>query len=231
MNEKKLKVLNDEVNEIIESRFNSINEYYTSIRDAYQNPYSITELDPLRHETCLCIFFGLCQAAMTLTNHFLESLLKYALVVKDGKSVHQSAEQIKGRSITALSEKYARGYEKYGSLNLYNTINHAWKEKLITQEQKDELHVFREIFRNAYSHADKEKTFGKSTMPVSGMRLEGDKIVPDESSNPEIANFPIGQSIIQAQLSQEHCVSYFLYIDALARAIKVKLYGNKEDRG
>ncbi len=224
MNDERRKKFTDEVNEIIKSRFDFINRHYPDIRDAYQNHYDWPELDPLRHEICICITFGLCQAAITLTNHLLESLLKYALIIKCGDKVKQSKEDIKNRVITALIDKYKNCIEKYNDQSLNTTINFARKEGLISKEQKKRLHNYREIFRNAYSHADKIKTFGKSTIPVTGIKLEDNKLVKDEVSEPEIAFFLIGQGIVQFEKAQKTATPYFLYIDGLVREIRGKLF-------
>ncbi len=224
MDEKEKKKLTDEINEIINSRSDSINKFYLSVRDIYKDHYSWPEMDPLRHEICLCIMFGLCQSAITLTNHLLESLLKNALIIEHGKNVEQTEEEIKGRSISALIDKYSEGIKIYGDRNLNFSIDQAKELDLISQEQKDQLQLFREIFRNAFGHADKDKTFGKSTMPVTGMKLENDKIVPDESGEPDVAKLLIGQGIVQHMIAQEHAVPYFLYIDQLVRQIMSKLF-------
>ena len=224
MDDKEKQAISDEVNEIIKSRFQSINKFYLSIREIYKDHYNWPEMDPLRHEICLCIMFGLCQSAITLTNHLLESLLKNALIIDHGKKVEQTEEEIKGRAISAMIDKYSDGIKKYGDKNLDYTINQSRKLGLISKEQKKELHIFREIFRNAFGHADKNKTFGKSTMPVTGMKLENDKIIPDESGEPEVAKLLIGQVIVQHRIAQEHAVPYFQYIDNLVRQMKSKLF-------
>ena len=224
MDDSQKKQLRDEVHEIIRSRSQFIERFYLQIREAYKNHYDWPELDPLRHEICISIIFGLCQAGITLTNHLLESLLKYALIIKCGDRVKQSKEDVQGRIITSLTAKYEDCIKQYNSANLNSTINKARKEGLITKEQKIQLHFYREIFRNAYSHSDKLKTFGKSTMPVTGVRLNNDKFIIDEVSEPEIAMFLIGQGIVQFEMAQKTVVPYFLYIDKLVREIKSKLF-------
>ncbi len=222
-------VIVDEINVIIESREEFLRKHYPTVRGPYHNGYDWPEFDPLRDEICLCIMFGLCQSAITLTNHMLESLLKNALIIKKGKETQQTEEEIKGRGITSFEEKYAEAIQLFGDRNLYYSINDAHQEELISDEQRDQLHEFREIFRNAYGHADKKKTFGKSTMPITSMRLEDDKIVPDESKNVEVASLLIGQGIVQAQMAQDFAPQYFLYIDNLVREIYIKLFGEPED--
>ena len=223
-------IRNDEVNEIIQLRAEYIQRHYPSIRDSYRNSYDWPQFDPLRHEICLSIMFGMCQAAITLTNHLLESLLKYALIIKKGNEFQQTEDAIKGRGITSFEEKYADGIRLYGGVNLYDSINHVRQEHLISDEQHQQLHEYRDIFRNAYGHADKKKTFGKSTMPVTGMRLEDDKVVKDESKNAEIASLLIGQGLAQAQIAHDIAPPYFLYIDSLVREIYTKLFGPHPDQ-
>lgn len=228
MNEDRNKVLSDEVNEIINSRGQFIKRHYLSVRDAYKNHYDWPELDPLRHEISICITFGLCQAAITLTNHLLESLLKYSLIINHGKSVKKSEEEIEGRVISSFVEQYDEAIKLYNNKNLDKTINRCCTLGLIPKEQKKQLHVFRERFRNAYSHSDKSKTFGKSTVPVNGVKLSEDKFVQDESGSPEIAKFLIGQGIIQFEFAQKEAASYFRYIDNLVREIWIKLFTKNE---
>ena len=222
-------ISNDEVNEIIQLRAEYIQRHYPSIRDSYRNSYGWPQFDPLRHEICLSIMFGMCQAAITLTNHLLESLLKYALIIKKGNEFQQTEDEIKGRGIASLEEKYAEGIRLYGGVNLHDSINHAHQEHLISEEQRQQLHQFREIFRNAYGHADKKKIFGTSTMPVTAMRLEDDKLVQDESKDAEIASLLIGQGLAQAQIAQYNAPPYFLYLDSLVREINAKLFGPHPD--
>jgi len=230
MSDQRNNKFNNEVNEIIKSRFEFIDRHYLSIRDAYHKDYDWPELDPLRHEICICIMFGLCQAAITLTNHLLESLLKFALIILHGKNKKQKEEEIKGRVISSFIEKYEEGIRLYGDANLDKTINRACTVGLITKEQKNHLHHFRERFRNAYSHSDKKKIFGKSTVPVAGVRLENEKFVSDENSEPEISKLLVGQGLIQAMMAQNDAPEYFLYIDRLAREIREKLFGPIEDK-
>ena len=227
MNEEEKKKLTEEVNEIIQSRFEFIHRHYLLIRDAYKNDYYWPELDPLRDEICLSIMFGLCQAAITLTNHFLESLLKFALIILHGKD--KKEEDIKGRIITSFMKKYEEGIGLYGNANLNKTIDCACSVGLITKEQKKQLHQFRERFRNAYSHSDKTKTFGRSTMPVTGLKFENTEFKLDEKGEPEIAKFLIGQGLVQAMRAQNDAPRYFLYIDSLARDIRKKLFGSIDD--
>jgi len=131
--------------------------------------------------------------------------------------------------ISSFVEQYQEGRRLYGGANLDKTINCACSAGLITRTHKKNLHRFRDRFRNAYSHSDKTKTFGKSTIPVSGVRLENEKFVSDERGEPEIAAFLVAQGLAQAMMAQNDAPGYFLYIDKLARDIREKLFGPIDD--
>lgn len=220
----KSKKYTDEIQQIINSRHSFIEKHYLQIRGSYQKQYKWQELDPIRHEICLCIMFGLCQSATTLTNHLLESLLKNALIINHAKNVKQSKEQIEGRVISSLEEKYREAINLFDDKDLNYNINRSCTLGLITKKQKEDLHDFRNRFRNAYRHASKNKIFGNSTIPVSGISMSDGKIKSDESKTVNVSGFLIGQGIIQWDMSQELAPQYFLYIDNLVYQIKKKIF-------
>ena len=229
MNEETLKKWTDEANQILKERIGFMEKYYRAVRDAFQNHYDWPDLDTLRHEISLCIMLGLFQAAITLTNHFLESLLKYALIAKESENNLPEEADVKGRLIDSLVEQYAEPIKKYDPAKLGNNINRACTLGLITKEQKKQLGEFRKYFRNAYSHADKGETFGDQTVPWQGVRLEDDGLHLDQKGEPLAATFPIGQSLIQAMQAETDAPDYFLYMDKLARQIREKLFGPIEN--
>lgn len=62
-------------------------------------------------------------------------------------------------------------------------------------------------------------------MSVTAVKLENGKFIMDEKAEPEIANFIIGQGIVQAIKAQSDAPQYFAYIDSLVREIREKLFG------
>lgn len=223
MNEEEKQKINDEINEVLESRIEFINSHYLSVRSPLQNFYEWPELDPLRHEICICIMLGLCQAAITLTNHLLESLLKNALIIHKGNEMKQADPKLISKPVAYIIDKYSDGFEKYNDANLYTTINRACTVGLISKNEKKQLHEYRVRFRNAFSHSDKDKTFGSTTIPVMGIRLEEGRIVQDEKGTPELAKFLPGQGYAQTLKAQGDAPEYFLHIDKLVRSIWGKL--------
>jgi hypothetical protein len=219
--------LTKEANKIIEERADFMYEGYLKVRKSYKKKYRLIELDSLRHEICICICFGLYQAAITLTNHLLESLLKSALIFYHGRSNFQTKDTHDGKIVSSLVNQYREAIEKYGDANLINNINSASKLGLISKEDKKELHKIRVQIRNAYGHADKVKMFGEMTIPVSGIKIENNTIKTDEECNPLVAKFPIGQGIIQSLQAKNLAPNYFLYIDSLVRKLNKSLFKSR----
>lgn len=210
MDEESRKKWPKEADKILKERIEYMQRYYPAVRDAYQNHYGWPNIDTLRHEISLCIMLGLFQASIMLTNHFMESLLKNALIAKESEGKTPDDADVKGQIIDSLVDHFAEAIEKYDNADLGDNIIRACTLGLITKKQKNDLHAFREQFRNAYSHSDKRKTFGDLTVPMQGVRLEDDKLQLDQKSEPLVAALPIGQSIIQAMQAEDHAPDFFL---------------------
>jgi len=216
----------DEVNEILRSTHEHLQKHYPPFREIYRNGYNWPEIDPLRWEICRCLFFGLFQAAMTLTNHFLENLLKTALITKTGIEKSESEpDQPRLNVIEHFKQNYGPGYAEYDRLYLGDIINRAFEAELITEEQKDQLLILKDIFRNAWSHSNRKKMFGESFIPMSALHWGDEGIQVEAKENVEIADFIIGQGLFQVQFAEYHAPKYFKYVDGIARQICVKLFG------
>jgi len=224
MDEGTKKAVIDELNAIIRQRQTTIGKNYLRVRDCYLTEYGLPELDPLRYEITLCLTFGLYQAAITLTNHLLESLLKYALIYHHTLQMQQERQRIDGHAIEALIEWLSEGKSVYANKNLNYTINRACTLGLITQEQKNKLQEIRQAFRNAYGHADKAKTFGQATTPVEAVHFTGDRVVSEGKKQVSLADLLIFQGVFQVIYAEKDAVPYYLYIDSLARHIMAKVF-------
>ena len=216
---------NLEISEIINSRKSFIHENYLLIRERYYNTYQWPEIDPVRHEICLCLFFGLPQAAITLTNHLLESTLKNSLIIYHSKKNTEPPR--KGKGLTDLINKFSEGISFYDRSELSTNINKACSAGLITKEQKKLLHIYREKYRNAYSHSEKAKIFGERKIPVQSVKLENSKFIIDEVGTPEIAKMIVGQGLVQVMIAQKEAPVYFLDIDTIVREVRDKLFNYK----
>ena len=104
------KIYTDFINGLIAS----IKNNYDSVADAFENHYDWPEIDPVRSEICECIICGFYQAAITLTNHLLESVLKKALIIDT--SLKNKTEQ------NDIANVFDDASAHFAKENLYNNF-------------------------------------------------------------------------------------------------------------
>jgi hypothetical protein len=196
-----------------------------------EDKYLWPELDPLRHEISLCLIFGLHQAAITLTNHMLESLLKNALIVHDTKLEHGGQGKRKSNAVESFVARFRPARKRFATNDLGDNINRACTAGLIDKEQKKELRKIREGLRNAYSHSDKDKTFGDQKISTQAMHVEDGKFVVERPESTRLAELIIAHGLAQAMQAEQEAIPYFLYMDGLARQIREKLFGPIKHNG
>ena len=80
----------------------------------------------------------------------LESFLKFSLSYKD--TFDKDRDSPRGRNLTELLALLQPAFEHYDYKDLSYTINRSYKLGLITKKQEKQLHNFRQLLRNAYSH-------------------------------------------------------------------------------
>lgn len=213
-----------EVTDILKERLDFISRNYPQVRAAHQESYYWPQLDSLRHEVTLCLIFGLHQAATTLTNHMLESLLKIALTIHYANK-NSSQAQTTQKTVESFISFFRSARKEFGGNELGDSINRACTAGLITKEQKTELHKYREIFRNAYSHSDKDKTFGDEHISAQAIHLESGNFAVEQPESARLADLIIHHGLGQAMQAEQDAIPYFLYIDKVTREIRERLFG------
>jgi hypothetical protein len=188
---------------------------YQKVRDNYKFKLYNPVYDSLRNEICKCITIGTYQAAMTLTNHLLEKFLKMSLIL-----THSNVKTLNG--IKETVDQFKDANELYLDKNLELTINLACSKGIITKEEKATLKLYKDVFRNGYSHADPNKIFGERTMHLAYGSLTGDK--PPEVTTIKIADLPFLQGDAQQQSAQVNVIPYFIFIDGLIQREEIKRY-------
>lgn len=210
---------------LIEELNTNIPNNYGIVAEAFENEYGWPEVDSVRNEVCKCLICGLYQAAITLTNHLLESVLKKALIIDE--SAKNKTEQCD------ITNVFDDATKKYANKNLDFTINQACRKGLITKDEKELLHKFREQYRNAFSHADSQKTFAGNSTPVTILTTKVldnpevffKKIFADKPNTTLSAeNNVIIQGLIQSIKAEQEAASYFLTIDGVIRDLCSKLF-------
>jgi hypothetical protein len=224
MDQKERQTVIAELKAILEERQRLMLQNYLLVRESYRTEYNFPELDPVRHEVALCLVFGLPQAAITLTNHLLESLLKFALIYDHAIKHQPNTQPPPKASIRALRDWLRPAKELYMDKDLSFTIDRACSLGLITKEQKKRLHEFRQNFRNAFSHADKAKTFGNVVTQVNAAHLEAGRIATEQPEEVPIADLLVAQGLFQVTYARNNAAPYFQYVDHLAREIRAKVF-------
>ena len=203
----------------------NIRNNYDTVADVFENEYGWPEVDSVRSEICKCLICGLYQAAITLANHLLESVLKKALIIDE--SAKNKTEQ------SDITNVFDDATEKYANKYLDFTINQACRKGLINKEEKNILHGFREQYRNAFSHADPQKTFSGISIPATIFTTK-DLDNPEEFFKKAFTNKPnvtlsaennvIIQGLVQRIKAEQEAVHYFLAIDGIIRNLYLKLF-------
>ncbi len=217
----------DRIHHFIDELNSNISRNYERINDIYIQSYNYPELDPLRDEICNCIICGLNQAAITLTNHLLEASLKKCLAMR--YSLVNKEENIE------LKDTFRNGIEKYDSKNLWETIDQASKQDLITNKQKELLLKFKDEFRNSYSHATSANIFDDKKVKSAFVSLqEGEnsedllrRVFTTETNEMVlIKDFLPVQGIAQVIIAKKYAVSYFTEVDKIISDILMNIKPN-----
>lgn len=203
MNERTTQFI-DELNKAIVPNLNRL-EYQ------FNNEYGWPEFDPLRDEISKCLICDFCQAAITLTNNLLEHFLKTICIYSDSiakKETEPSNGLIINRAII----------DRFDGLDLSQTLRHAKKIGLISEEQWKKLDNYRDEFRNAYSHSEKKKIFKDKTVATLEPIIKDGQFTLAASSITHLLDIPAYQGIFQAILSKNVAFNYFISVDELIRS-------------
>ena len=204
-NEKVFNHINQEVTE-------NIGKYGQFIFEKFNWPL----LDSVRDEICECLIIGCSQAAITLTNHLLEKSLKMFLFhVEPSTQDYTEAKEIEAH--------FNKMNELHGNKDLHDTINNCCSKGLISKEEKLQLHIFREKFRNAFGHAQPDKTFGQSEKKVLVFNLMKNVEIP-KPEVVKITDFPFLHDYKQKEIADTNCGEYFSYVDNLIKGVLPKLF-------
>jgi hypothetical protein len=203
-----------------EKIFNHINQKTSENIDNYGHlifeKFNWPILDSVRNEICECLIIGCSQAAITLTNHLLEKSLKMFLFhVKPSTQNYTDAKEIEAH--------FKKMNEMHGNKDLHDTINNCCTKGLISKDEKLQLHIFREKFRNAFGHAQPDKTFGQVEKKV----LVFNPMKHVEIPKPEmvkISDFPFFHDYKQKEIADSNCGEYFCYVDSLIKRVLPNLF-------
>jgi hypothetical protein len=205
----------ESISKVLNTLFEQHSSNHEEILKIKQKDIYITELKSIIDEICYCLLFNLNIAAITATNHLLESLLKRAIVYKETGNTPL-------KSLDEIENKYKPVIDDIMKLPLVKTIELSHKKGLINDSQKKELSQYRNALRNGFSHAEPQKIFGNKTTPIA----MGSFIDPNHKT--EIKELPtkyllLIHGVALDQLARARALPYFKYVHDVMLGIEKKL--------
>ena len=175
------------------------------------------ELDALRDEICKCIFCGLPQASITLTNTLLELAIRVFIQYAQSAGI-----TIDDNLLEPLKYEKRNG-KKQPKNTLSNNTKIAFAMGLITEEQKEELNKYRMDFRNNYSHA-RHETIDNEKMSMYNINISERNFFQIEGT---LSDIPMLYGISLYMSAEDSYINYFLNVDYIIRTISSKLLAPK----
>jgi len=210
---------NSNYSKLIEKKFASLNEYFED------KLYHFVELTTLRNEILQCLLLELNQASIFSTNHFLERIIKLALINKYTINLDYSKPAL-------YNEKTLEAVEKYDNLKLFNSLKLAVGENLITEEEYTILDNFRDKIRNPYSHAEIKRIINGAPEKFTGFMFnindvmeslkKGEEIKPGIKTEITTLSSALSQ-IYQESFSKEIAFNYFKIVYSTLKNIEKRI--------
>jgi hypothetical protein len=185
----------------------------------------MSSLLSIRWEILNCLLLENNNASITLTNHFVERMLKLSLIQLETKDIELSEP-----------EKYTKiilhAHEKYDRLKLHDTIKENKNKQLISKDEFDYLSTTCKSFRDSYSHAQIEIINKKQPETFSGYMFNFDNVKDNlgkgemnfEKTKVEIPKVsPSVAQFYQTQSSRENALEYFTNVYEILINIEKKL--------
>ena len=129
---------------MVEKNYEKFKSYFL------HQPRYFLPLTSLRNEILQNLQLELFQTAILGTNHFLERMIKFALIEKYTLGLDYSNHEI-------YNQKTLEAINLYDSLVLSKSLDAAEEQNLISGSEKDTLTTLRQKIRNPFSHAEIKK--------------------------------------------------------------------------
>ncbi|ABQ03957.1 hypothetical protein [Flavobacterium johnsoniae] len=175
------------------------------------------EFNTLIYEINKCLILELDRAAITLTNHMLERLLKLTLIYND--------VGIGPIEIDKWSEAFEEPNTNFGTIDLGNSIERCKKFGLISDTEKIYLFdTIRVLMRNGFSHADSSNILASlpdETIMFQGSLLNPNAGLKEVSINQKI--MPTFQALQMEDFAKNSSHPYFDFVFNLIFKIENRL--------
>lgn len=198
-------IILDRLNETLEDQVRSLFHHVgkDAVERARQLPnppaHGVLEIIELYDEIRLCIIFGQYGAAITLCGILVEFALKYAtyLVERSGRTEDESL------------------LDELEKMDFGRAIKRAEQNGLLNDALKQELVMFKDLFRNPYAHYNLRKITQKETVKFKRERKGDDgKLVVEEGELP--GSDPKVIHRVKKNLDQANYLKVFRFADSVA---------------
>lgn len=182
--------------------------------------YAYPELGTVIFEINKCLILGFDRAAITLTNHLLERVLKLALIYNE--------IGLGPKPLDTWDELFSEPSKKYNSINLGSSIEKCKKLELLTQKEKNILFdTIRTLMRNGFSHADPSEIL--KDLPNESPFFAGSFDDPTNIKEIKLNQkaIPIFQSMQMDNFAKETSLKYFDFVFKLMKNIDLRLNEKK----
>ncbi len=202
-----------------------IKKNYNQLKDFYSHSFmEFCELNKLKVEILNCQLFELYQSSIFSTNHFMERMIKLALIKLHTINYDYS-------DLENYKEKLKESESEFDGLTLYNSLKKALEKELITTEQHDYLMNVKNEFRNPYSHAEVSKVikndndftgFMFNISDVQNKLKEGKPLdIPNPTIIPKFS--PAIAQMLQENNSKEKAFEYFENVFGILKELENKI--------
>lgn len=175
------------------------------------------EFNTLIYEINKCLIIELDRAAITLTNHMLERLLKLALIYNE--------VGIGPIEIDKWSETFKEPNTNFGTIDLGNSIERCKKIGMISDTEKKYLFDnIRILMRNGFSHADSSNIL--ANLPDETLMFKGSLINPNTELKEVFINqktMPTFQAMQMENFAKNSSHPYFDFVYKLIFKIEERL--------
>jgi len=197
--------------EKIDKNFFELSKYYDFNLEVF------CEFNTLIFEINNCLLLELNRAAITLTNHLLERLLKLALI--------NNEIGIGPIELEKWNEVFQEPNEKHGASDLGNSIEKCKKNELISEREKNYLfNTIRVLMRNGFSHADSSEIL--KNLPDDSKMFQGSFSNPNGAIKEINLNqkiIPTFQAIQMENFAKDSAKPYFDFVFHLIFRIEKRL--------
>jgi len=204
---------NDRFEKFIQLFNTSENEQqYNFLFERFDNGMPSSAFGTIRHEIRNCLIYGMFQAAITLTNHYMEKFLKVALI--------NSEVTVMMTDYQLFNEQREAAIKKFGKKVLFENINSAFDKNIITDHEKTALFQFKNLYRNTFSHFDHQSLISDHDIELHQFSFINSGKISDGQINAKNLLFDLGYA--DAEFAKRNALLYFLAIDDIAMRYELK---------